>query len=147
MTLRPAALLISALCLVAVATGQQQPVAPTPPGIKGPCPTTPESKTAWFDASQYLLRGNGVKLGRAVSAPDPQYSDSARKAKITGTVLLAIAIDAAGNVAAARVVCSLEPSLDQNAVDAVRRWKFTSATKDGNPVPVQIEVSVGYRLY
>jgi len=114
---------------------------------QGPCPTTPESNTAWFDASQYLLRGNGVKLGRAVPAPDPQYSDSARKAKITGTVLLAVAIDAAGNVAAARVVCSLEPTLDQNAVDAVRRWKFTSATKDGNPVPVQIEVLVGYRLY
>jgi outer membrane biosynthesis protein TonB len=107
MTLRLAALLISALCLVAVATGQQQPVAPTPPG-QGPLPDYSQEQTAWFDASQYLLRGNGVKLGRAVSPPDPQYSDSARKAKITGTVLLAIAIDAAGTVTAARVVCSLE---------------------------------------
>ncbi len=67
MKLRFAAALIAGLCLVTSATGQQQPVAPTapPPTIKGPCPDTPESKTAWFDPNLYLLHSNnGVKLGR-----------------------------------------------------------------------------------
>ena len=89
-----------------------------------------------------------MKLARAgVNALTPNTRSTRDKAKIKGTVLLAVAINAGGTVDAVKVVCSLEPSLDQNAVDAVRQWKFTPATKDGEPVPVQIEVSVGFRLY
>jgi TonB family protein len=146
MKLRFAALLACGFCLALAAKGQQQPSA-LPPTIRGPCPTDPESKTAWFDTSQYPLLGSGVKVGRAFYHPDPEYSESARKAKINGTVLLAVAINAGGNVDAVKVVCKLEPGLDQNAADAVSKWKFTPATKDGEPVPVQIEVSIGYRLY
>jgi len=147
MKLRVAGLLVCGLCLAAAATGQQ-PSAFSPPAMtKGPCPKTVENKTAWFGPNQYLLHNAGVKLGRATSTPDPEYSESARKAKIRGTVLLALAINADGAVDAVKVVCSLEPGLDQNAADAARTWKFTPATKDGKPVPIQIEVSVGYRLY
>lgn len=146
MKLRLAALLACGLCLALAATGQQQPFA-QPPAIKGPCPTDPENKTAWFDPSKYLLHTNGVKLGRALSAPDPAYADSAQQAKIQGTVLLAVAINVSGTVDAVKVVCKLEPGLDQNAADAVKHWKFTPATKDGEPLPIQIEVSVDYRLY
>jgi TonB family protein len=143
---RLAALLACGLCLATAATGQQQPFAP-PPAIKGPCPTDPASKTAWFDLTRYPLLGNGVKVGRAFYHPDPEYSESARKTKTMGTVLLAVAINSVGMVDAVKVVCKLEPGLDQNAAAAVKQWKFTPATKDGEPVPVQIEVSVGYRLY
>ncbi len=52
-----------------------------------------------------------------------------------------------GTVDAVKVVCKLESGLDQNAADAAKQWKFIPATKDGKPVPVQIEVSVGFRLY
>ncbi len=143
MKVRLAPLVLCVLCLVTVAAAQSPPASPS----KAPCRDIPESKTAWFDPNLYLLHSNGVKLGRPVSAPDPPYAESARQAQIQGTVLLAVAINAGGVVNAVRVVCSLEPGLDQNAVDAVKQWKFTHATKDGNPVPVQIEVSVGYRLY
>jgi len=142
MKLQLAALLLAGLGIAIAATGQSPP-----PTIKGPCPATPESKTAWFDPNLYLLHNNGVKLGRGVSVPDPEYSETARKAKINGNVLLAVAINATGTVDAVKVVCALEPGLDQNAVDAVRKWKFTPATKDGEPVAVQLEVAVGYRLY
>ncbi len=147
MKLRFAALLACGLCLAAAATGQQQPTFSPPPTIKGPCPETLETKIAWFDPSQYPLLGNGVKVGRAVSAPDPEYSESARKAKIQGTVLMALAINAEGTVDAVKVVCSLEPGLDANAADAAKKWKFTPATKDGKPVSVQFEVSTNFRLY
>jgi TonB family protein len=145
---RVAALLACGLCLAAAATAQQPPAAFSPPAtLKGPCPDTPESKTAWFDPSQYPLLGSGVKVGRATSTPDPEYSESARKAKIQGTVLLALAINAEGTVDAVKVVCKLEPGLDQNAADAVKKWKFTPATKDGKPMPIQIETSINFRLY
>ncbi len=145
---------LAAACLVAlllsVSAAQQSPpassTAPTPTS-KDACPDTPQSKTPWFDTSQYAMHGNAVKLGRPVSTPDPQYSEPARKAKIQGMVLLAVAINADGTVDAVKVVCSLEPSLDQNSVDAIKKWKFTPATKDGNPVAVQIEVTTGYHLH
>ena len=81
-----------------------------------------------------------------MSSPDPMYSDSARQAKITGQVILAVAINATGVVDSVRVVRPLEPSLDENAVVAVSKWQFTPATKDGKPVPIQMEVEVGYDL-
>ena len=146
MKLRFAALLACGFCLGIAATGQQQPFAP-PPNIKGPCPADPGSKTAWFDPNIYLLYGSGIEPARAVSTPAPDYSESARQAKINGVVLLAVAINAGGTVDAVKVACKLEPGLDQNAAAAVKQWRFTSATKDSEPVPVQIEVAVGFRLY
>lgn len=50
-----------------------------------------------------------MKIARAIYAPDPDYSESARKAKIQGTVQLAVAINATGMVDAVRVVEPLEP--------------------------------------
>lgn len=149
MRLRHVTLLACALCLATAAAGQLQPgVGPTQnPSFTRGCPESPRGKTAWFDTCQYLPLGNGVKVGRPVSTPDPAYSELGRAAKIKGTVVLAVALNATGTVDAVRVVHPLEPSLDQNAIDAVRTWKFTSATKDGKPVPVQFEVSVGFDLY
>jgi len=149
MELRRMTLLACALCLGSAAAAQLQPgVSPTQnSSITGSCPQSPRGKTSWFDTCQYLPLGNGVKVGRSVSTPDPAYSELGRAAKIKGTVVLAVALNATGTVDAVRVAHPLEPSLDQNAIDAVRAWTFTPATKDGKPVPVQFEVTVRFDLY
>jgi TonB family protein len=46
-----------------------------------------------------------------------------------------------------RVSRSLGLGLDEKAMDAVRSWKFEPARKDGQPVAVQINVEVNFRLY
>jgi TonB family protein len=76
-----------------------------------------------------------------------EYAESARRAKITVQVVLSVAINATGVVDAVQVVKPLEPSLDQNAVEAINKWRFTPATKDGKPVAVQMKVEVGYSLH
>ncbi len=91
--------------------------------------------------------GNGVMPPRQLYAPDPQYTEAAREAKIAGTVLLFVVIGADGLVHDVKVQRSLEPSLDQKAVDAVRTWRFEPATRDGRPVPVQVTIEVNFRLY
>lgn len=116
------------------------------PALNGACPAPPHGGVAWFDTCTYLPVGNGVKPPGALETPDPQYSETARQAKMNGTVILAVAINAAGTVDAVKVVQSAEPSLDANAVDAVKRWRFTPATKDGKPVPVQLSVETNFRL-
>ena len=149
MKLRHITLLSCAFCLASAAAGQSQPSVPwaSPPTLKSPCPDTVDSKTAWFDPSLYLIQREGITFARPLSVPDPDYSESARKHKIQGTVVLAMAINAGGTVDAVKVVCSLEPGLDANAVAAARTWKFAPASKDAHPVPVQTELSVAFRMY
>ena len=109
----------------------------------------PQKPTAMtpFDTCRYLPRGPEIHGPRPVSAPDPEYSEAARKAKLDGTVVLALAINEKGGVDAVEVVRRLEPSLDQKATDAVKQWEFAPATKDGKPVAVQINVDVTFKLY
>ena len=91
--------------------------------------------------------GGGVTAPRALYAPDPEYSDAARKAKYQGTVVLWVVIGADGRPRDIRVVRSLGMGLDEKAVEAVRMWRFEPARKDGQPVAVQMNVEVSFRLY
>jgi TonB family protein len=45
-----------------------------------------------------------------------------------------------------KIARSLSPEFDAAAIDAVKKWKFDPATKDGNPVAVQINVELTFRL-
>ncbi len=77
----------------------------------------------------------------------PEYSDGARKAKFQGSVVMAVDVDASGNVANARVMRSLGLGLDEKALEAVRQWTFTPATKDGRPAAMEVEVKMSFRLW
>jgi TonB family protein len=89
----------------------------------------------------------GVSPPRAIKAPDPEYTKAARKAKIAGTVVLWLIVNEKGLPEQIRIQKSLDPGLDQKAADAVKRWKFDPARKDGQPVAVMINVEVNFRLY
>jgi TonB family protein len=91
--------------------------------------------------------GGGVSAPKVVFAPDPDYSEEARKAKYQGTVILWLIVDSSGRPQQIKVARTLGMGLDQKAVDAVRQWKFEPAMKDGSPVAVQINVEVNFRLY
>jgi protein TonB len=91
--------------------------------------------------------GGGISAPQAVLTPDPEYTDEARLAKTQGTCTLWLIVDAAGNPRDIRVVRGLGHGLDAKAMEAVRRWHFDPALKDGRPVNVQISVEVEFRLY
>lgn len=91
--------------------------------------------------------GGGVSAPRAIYDPDPEYSEEARKAKFQGTVLLWVIIAPDGRPRDIRVQRSLGMGLDQRAIDAVSRWRFEPATKDGRPVAVQVNIEVNFRLF
>lgn len=91
--------------------------------------------------------GGGVLPPRPVYDPDPDYSEEARKAKYQGTVVLWVIVGADGRPKDVRVQRPLGMGLDEKAVEAVRRWKFEPAKKDGQAVAVQIQVEVNFRLY
>jgi protein TonB len=102
------------------------------------------------------LRGFGGQVytpGGAVSDPVPlltpeaEFSDEARRQKFEGVCMIAVIIDSHGNPQNPRVIRPLGMGLDQKALDAVLRYRFKPAMKDGKPVPVMITVAVNFRLF
>jgi periplasmic protein TonB len=81
--------------------------------------------------------------------PDPDYPVSIRngKHKILGTCVLGLTVDASGKVHDVHVTRSLDKRLDQNAIEAVKQWKFNPAMRNGKPIAVFISVEVDFRLY
>jgi TonB family protein len=91
--------------------------------------------------------GSGVMAPKATYMPDPEYSESARKKKINGTVTIAMIVTPEGKVRDLKVVKGLDKSLDKQALAAVSTWRFEPATKDGKPVAVHLSTDVTFRLY
>ena len=91
--------------------------------------------------------GGGVSAPKAVFAPDPEYSEEARKAKYQGTCVLWLIVGPDGRTRDIKVARTLGLGLDEKAIEAVKQWKFEPAMKDGKPVAVQINVEVSFRLY
>jgi TonB family protein len=91
--------------------------------------------------------GGGISAPTAISSPDPQYTEEARRAKKQGTCTLWLIVDSAGRPRDIRVVRGLGFGLDEKALEAVRNWRFQPALKDGKPVDVQISVEVEFHLY
>lgn len=90
--------------------------------------------------------GNGVSKPSLIYGPEAEFSDEARRAKYQGVVAVWIIIDAQGNVQSPRVVRSLGMGLDEKALEAVRKYKFRPAMKDGKPVPVGMTVEIDFHL-
>jgi TonB family protein len=91
--------------------------------------------------------GGGVSAPKPLYAPDPEYSEEARKAKYQGTCVLWLVVGPDGRARDIRIARSLGLGLDEKAIEAVKNWKFEPAMKDGKPVAVQINVEVSFRLY
>lgn len=91
--------------------------------------------------------GGGVSAPRAVYAPEPEFSEEARKAKYQGVCTLGLIVGADGRPSNIRVLSSLGMGLDEKAIEAVKNWKFEPAMKDGHPVRVEIAVEVDFHLY
>lgn len=94
-----------------------------------------------------LYRAERVIAPRAIYDPEPEYSEEARKVKHEGIVMLSLVVDEQGRARDIRVARSLGMGLDEKAIEAVKKWKFAPGTKDGIPVPVQVNVEVNFRLY
>ena len=90
--------------------------------------------------------GGGVSAPQVLSKVEPEYSEEARKAKYQGTVRLMIIVDEHGMPKNIRVTGPLGLGLDEKAVEAVQKWRFRPAVKDGHPVSVEATVEVNFRL-
>ncbi len=98
------------------------------------------------------MGGGAYRVGGEVSAPvlisktEPEYSEEARKAKYSGTVLLSLVVDANGLPRDIKVVRPLGLGLDEKAIEAVQKWRFRAGIKGGRAVATQATIEVSFRL-
>ena len=98
------------------------------------------------DESSIRRSGGGVTSPRLLRKVEPDYSEKARRAKLQGTVMLAMEVWEDGKPHNIRVLRSLGMGLDEKAVEAVKQWAFEPGKKDGQPVRVAVQVQVSFRL-
>jgi TonB family protein len=92
--------------------------------------------------------GNGVSPPRVRIKVDPQYSADAMRAKIQGLVVVSAVVLPDGSVTDVRVIRSLDRSfgLDMKAIEAARQWRFFPGTRQGEPVPVLVNIELEFNL-
>jgi len=87
----------------------------------------------------------GVQQGNLISQVRPTYPAIAKSARIQGAVVLQAEISKQGTIENLRVI-SGHPMLVQNALDAVKQWRYKPYLLNGEPVPVETTITVNFTL-
>ena len=104
------------------------PAAPAPP----PAPAPPTAIA-------------NVEVPVPVDSPAPRYPREALRSGESGTVLLRVHVGADGRPTQVDLVeSSRSRSLDRAATEAVRRWRFRPAQRNGQPVPGVVQVPIAF---
>ena len=113
-----------------------------------PVPAAPVQVPSGFAPGVARSKAPGVVMPKVIRESKPRYTREAMEAKIEGTVSLECVVQADGAVGETRVVRSLDTQhgLDDEAVKALKQWRFSPGTKDGKPVPVVVELEMTFTL-
>jgi protein TonB len=95
----------------------------------------------------FHLGESGVSAPKAIYAPEPEFSEEARKAKYQGVVGMNVVVGPDGRVHDPHVVHSLGMGLDEEALKTVKLWKFEPGKRNGQPVSVAVYIEVDFHLY
>ena len=90
--------------------------------------------------------GGGITAATLLWKVEPEYTDEARKARVSGMVAIVAEIGVDGRAHNLRVTSSLGLGLDEKAIEAVQRWKFRPGHRDGVPVTTSALIQVTFHL-
>jgi protein TonB len=91
--------------------------------------------------------GGGVGPPTLIYKVEAEFSEEARKAKVSGNVVVGLVVDEKGNATHVHVVRGLGMGLDEKAVEAVRQFRFKPALENGKPVKVEVNVEVNFQIF
>ncbi len=98
-------------------------------------------------AQQIYHVGGDVSAPQLIFAPNPEFTEEAKRVKYQGACVITTIVDAEGNPQRVQIVRHLGMGLDQKAVDAVEQYKFEPAMLHGKPVAVEVNIEVNFRLF
>lgn len=91
--------------------------------------------------------GSDVSPPECEYCPDPEYSEKARQSRAQGAVVIHAIISEEGRVRAMKILKPLGHGLDEHAIAAVSRWRFTPALREGKAIRVFMVVEMNFYLY
>jgi TonB family protein len=93
----------------------------------------------------------GSENPRSIPVPmyvvQPEYTQQAREAKVSGIVLVNLVVDEQGRPQNVHILRGLGNGLDEKAVEAVKQYKFKPAMVDGTPVSATLNIEVNFKLF
>jgi len=97
-------------------------------------------------AGPYKIGEDGVKAPVLTREVKPTYTADAMRRQVQGSVEVEAIVQADGTVGDVTVKKSLDPELDEQAVNATKQWGFRPGTKDAKPVDVLVEIELTFTL-
>jgi len=89
--------------------------------------------------------GGNVKEPKLIASVPPAYPLTARSSGVQGDVVIETTIDKTGSVVRTHVI-SGPAMLRPSALEALKHWKYEPSRLDGEPVEVQMQVTIRFRL-
>jgi TonB family protein len=134
-------------------TDSGAPDAPAAPSMAGmempgavPPPDLVTTSTADVRPSlQTLSISQGVSQGLLYKKVAPTYPENALRMRIEGSVELEATISKSGAITLVKVL-SGDAMLSQAAMDAVKQWKYKPYLLNGEPVEIQTQITVNFKL-
>jgi protein TonB len=96
-------------------------------------------------APQKLKVSQGVSQGLLIKSVDPVYPALARKMRIQGSVELMANIGTDGSITSVKLL-SGDSVLSQAAINAVKQWKYKPYYLGDQPVAIQTQITVKFKL-
>ncbi|MGZ4841448.1 MAG: energy transducer TonB [Candidatus Angelobacter sp.] len=91
--------------------------------------------------------GSGVKAPKPKYTPEPAFSEIARYEEFQGIVVANVIVGTDGKVQRFRLVRPLGMGLDENAQSTIQTWRFQPATRNGQPVAVEMNIEMAFNLF
>lgn len=95
---------------------------------------------------QHIIMDGKVLATKRLDHTGPEYPIEARMKHISGTVLMRVVISKAGIPTQIEIFSGADPLLDRAALEAVKQFRYSPATVNGEPAEVDSVISVIFSL-
>jgi RNA polymerase sigma-70 factor (ECF subfamily) len=124
---------------------------PAPPSPPSPPPPPPKDIQQIKEEIREFERGavrcvGEIEPPKLIKKVEPVYPEDAKKAKVSGVVILGVRTDKQGHVKNAMVYKSKDPLLVQPSIDAVKQWEYEPLYVKGEPADAVFTVTVTFKL-
>jgi len=88
----------------------------------------------------------GMEPPVPVRTVPPRFPDEMRRSGSSGLVTVSCLIDEKGNVTEPKIVKASNDAFSAPALEALAKWKFKPAKKDGAAVPIRVNIPVQFTV-
>lgn len=93
-----------------------------------------------------LRAADGTEPPVPVRTVAPRFPDEMKRVGTSGLVTVSCTIDEKGNVNDPKVVKATNDAFAEPALEALKKWKFKPAKKDGEAVAIRVNIPVQFNI-